>query len=69
MTISGGGFTPNSKVTFAFAGKPIAGAQTTASANGDFVAKATLPSVQKGEYAVKATDQSNKAASVTFNVT
>ena len=69
VTISGGGFTPNSKVTFAFDCKPIAGAQATTSANGDFAAKATLPDVQKGEYAVKATDQSNKVASVTFNVT
>lgn len=69
VTISGGGFTPNNKVTSAFDDKPIAGAQATGSANGDFIAKATLPSVQKGKYAVKATDWSNKAASVTFNVT
>lgn len=68
VKISGGGFTLNSKVSFAFDGKHFAGAQATASANGDFV-KAMFLGMQKGEYAVKAAAQFNKVASVTFNVT
>jgi hypothetical protein len=69
VTVGGSGFSPGSKVTLALGGRDLGANSTVTDGTGAFTMQAKLSDLKSGEYSIKATDDSNKAASATFNVT
>ena len=68
VTVSGNGFTPNSKMTITFKGETVA--TTTANVYGEIPSGITfdIPSYSFGSYSVTATDTSSNTAEATFTI-
>ncbi|MFA4836130.1 MAG: hypothetical protein WC749_08700 [Dehalococcoidia bacterium] len=68
--IAGSGMTPNSAITFTWAGDPLITypGTVTADANGKFSAIVTAPTATAGDYVIKAADSASRSAQSTFKV-
>ncbi len=68
VTVSGNGFTPNSKMTITFKGETVA--TTTTNVYGEIPSGITfdIPSYSFGSYSVTATDTSSNTARATFTI-